>query len=95
MKSKITIEIDDDNQPIIKINYVESEDVRDSLVKRFLDTFGSEVCWAKFNYINYSLPNKKAILRPISAYDLPEEAKTMTLSANEHLKIQKQLKLRE
>ena len=40
MKSKITIDVDQDNQPIIKVEYSESDDVRDKLVKRFIENFG-------------------------------------------------------
>jgi hypothetical protein len=91
MKSKIQIDIDHDNQPIIRIDYIQSEDVRDKMVKRFLETFGSEVCWAKFQYEGHGVDligvNSRAIVRPICAYDLPEESKTMVLAAKEHLKM--------
>lgn len=36
MKSKITIDVDHDNQPIIKIEKVYSEDVRDKLIHKFV-----------------------------------------------------------
>jgi len=90
MKSKITIEIDHDNQPIIRIAYEYSPDVRDTLVKRFLESFGSDACWSKFYYDNHdpNQPNKHAILRPICAVDLPEEAKVMNAAAQQHLEIQ-------
>ena len=39
MKSRITIDVDYDNQPIIKIEYLESEDVRDKLLVQFLKEY--------------------------------------------------------
>jgi len=62
MKSRITIDVDSSNQPIIKIEYKESEDVRDKLVKRFLEGFGSESTFANFFYEGN---NSTAILVPI------------------------------
>jgi len=45
MKSRISIDVAEDNQPIIKIEYRHSDDVRDKLIKRFLENIdeGSEV----------------------------------------------------
>ena|SRR5687768_1755303 len=50
MKSKITIDLAEDNQPIIQINYVPSEDVRDKMVKRFLETFGHSSVWSRVTF---------------------------------------------
>ena len=50
MKSRITIDVDYDNQPCILIDYQESDDVRDKLVKRFLEGFGGESVFAHFQY---------------------------------------------
>jgi hypothetical protein len=77
MKSKITIEIDWDNQPIICINYFHSEDVRDSLVKRFLETFGGDSCIAHFSFfnaINTEYVNSRATIRPMSPKDLARDS---------------------
>jgi hypothetical protein len=73
MLSKITIEIDHDNQPIIKIKYEASPDVRDSLVKRFMETFHGASCFATFFFDNsvHDMANKVAHIRPIK----PEEMK--------------------
>lgn len=67
MRSKIMIDLDHDNQPIIKIDYYASEDVRDKMVKRFLETFG-ESSEATFMFINdpsMAYPNSTAIIRPV------------------------------
>lgn len=68
MKSKITIDVAEDNQPIIKIEYNESEDVRDKLVKRFLEAFGGESDTAHFQYLNSynDRTNADAQIRPIT-----------------------------
>lgn len=72
MKSKIMIDLDEDNQPIIKIDYFYSEDVRDKMVKRFLETFETG-CWARFQYLNNGTEyvNSNAKIRPLT----PEELK--------------------
>ena len=74
MKSKLTIDLDFDNQPIIKIDYVPSEDVRDKMVKRFLESFGSSSAWARLKYEDDSL----CILRPIPPEDLEDNGKEMS-----------------
>lgn len=73
MKSKISIDVDFDNQPIIKIEYEESPDVRDTLVKKFLETFEGDSRWAQFLFRNgpYSkVVNKIAEIRPIPPKEL-------------------------
>lgn len=50
MLSTIQIDVDSDNQPIIVINYQDSTDIRDKLVKKFLETFnGSSLTHFGFN----------------------------------------------
>lgn len=66
MLSKVSIDVDEDNAPIIKIQHISSEDVRDKLVKRFLQSFGGE-CEAEITFIHN--PNDKefnnlAMIRP-------------------------------
>ncbi len=73
MQSKITIEIDHDNQPIIQIRYEESNDVRDKLVKRFLETFKGESCLATFYFSsNSAYGDISATIRPIPPESLQE-----------------------
>lgn len=74
MKSRITIDVDYSNQPVIRIEYQQSEDVRDKLVKRFMETFGSESTFANFYYINSADTNSLAEIRPIG----PEQSKDLT-----------------
>lgn len=93
MKSRITIDVDHDNQPIIKIEYSASEDVRDKLVKRFLETFGGDSKWAEFAFINgipeaiHGQVNSTAIVRPITPHQLKDELPQMTYIVNEHEKM--------
>lgn len=74
MKSRITIDVDYDNQPIIKIEYYNSEDVRDKLVKRFLEGFGAESTFANFYYELADDTNSRAKIIPIK----PETAKLLS-----------------
>lgn len=43
MKSKIRIELDNDNSPIIQVDYHPTDDVRDKLVKRFIEGFDNSI----------------------------------------------------
>lgn len=78
MKSRISIDIDLDNKPYIKIEYIHSDDLRDKMVGRFLEEFGGEVCFAKFQYSAYPSPDKTiSEIRPIPYGNLKEEIKVM------------------
>lgn len=76
MKSRISIDVDYDNQPVIKIEYLESDDVRDKLVKKFMEDFGGSSMWAHFSFspiifghLNTNTPTV-ANIRPIKPIDL-------------------------
>lgn len=81
MLSKIWIDLDHDNRPIVCIEYAQSEDIRDKMVKRFLDTFGADGYWAKFRYDRIASNNQPgsvgAVIRPIHPEELPHEADFM------------------
>lgn len=82
MKSKITIDVDWDNQPIIRIEHEDSPDVRDKLVKRFLETFAGDSCWATFYYDQgvtemMEKANRNAKIRPIEPWKLHEHVDIM------------------
>ena len=83
MKSKITIDVDWDNQPIIKIEHEDSPDVRDKLVKNFMLAFGGRSCWADFHY-DTSSPNTQAKIRPIEPHKLSEHLEDFTRTVNEN-----------
>jgi len=86
MNSRISIDVDHDNQPVIKIEYKDSDDVRDKLVKKFLETFAGISCYASFYFLDSSEMvvhnNRTAMLRPIPPANLPDEVKAMTHFAN-------------
>lgn len=42
MRSKISIDIDEDNKPIIILDYVKTDDVRDKLIGSFIHGFKHE-----------------------------------------------------
>jgi hypothetical protein len=79
MKSKITIEIDHDNQPIILITYEPSPDVRDVLIRRFLETFEGQSEYASFRFVEIpqSFIGSKARIRPIKPELMEDAAKIM------------------
>lgn len=88
MKSRITIDLDWDNQPIIKIEYSPSEDVRDKMVKKFLETFGGSSMWAQFSYTwgPDESSSRVAIVRPIpqNIGDLKDQLKLLQKTIDNH-----------
>lgn len=99
MKSRITIDVDFDNQPILRIEYCESEDVRDKLVKRFLETFAGDSCYALFNYMNSEgrmdsesdTRTTVAHVRPIKPENLKSEGENMIRMHEEFNELNKSL----
>lgn len=92
MKSRVSIDVDYDNQPIVRVEYVYSDDVRDKLVKLFLEGFAADSAWSKFQYLESGPGMKTAILRPIHPFNLKEEAKTMNLWAKQFDELYKDMK---
>lgn len=85
MKSRITIEVDFDNgnQPILKIVNQDSEDVRDNLLRSFLQSLNHSSRWLRIEYVNEILApgdsSKKYIwhIKPVLASEIPQEIKLM------------------
>jgi hypothetical protein len=79
MKSRISIDVDYDNQPIIKIEYQNSEDVRDKLVKKFMETFGSgQSIYATFLYYGQTTADvNTAVIRPVRPDQLSDDLVVM------------------
>lgn len=97
MKSRISIDMDWDNQPIIKIEYNESEDVRDKMVKRFMETFGGESYFATFFFDNsiQEMANRKATIRPLNTSELKNHVSNMKETISNWEKFQKELDSRK
>lgn len=78
MKSRIVIDINEENRPVVVIDCVDSEDLRDKTVLRFLQSFGG-CSFAKFKFDNsftrnHGEPvNRKAIISPLNENDFKEE----------------------
>lgn len=86
MKSKIQIDLDWDNQPIIRITHVDSEDVRDKMVKRFLQDFeGSSFAKIHFDQNVSEMMNKNnsnLVIRPIKGSVKTEEMLEIFIKEN-------------
>lgn len=63
MLSKISITVDDDSKPCIKIDYKESDDVRDLLVKMFLENAGNDAPLLKLWYPPYQDGNGTVFIK--------------------------------
>lgn len=85
MKSKITIDVDFNNQPIIKIQYIESEDVRDKLVKRFTERFGHVSAWCTWYP---ATTNGESWISPITYENLLEHQKLIKTTVDYHSPLQ-------
>lgn len=67
MKSKIRIDLDQTNTPVIMVDYIESEDVRDKMVGRFIEGFGFNSNEAKIEFmITGNELSKQIMITPIS-----------------------------
>lgn len=73
MKSRITIDVDYNNQPVVKIEYNSSEDVRDTLVKRFLEALSIEEPTVKVSYRTPPTADKLALLSPVGKKEVEKE----------------------
>lgn len=73
MKSKITIDLDEDNQPVIKVDFQTSEDVRDKMIARFFEKLGYGSVWFRMKVFPHDTLGTKYIIRPISSEELEKE----------------------
>lgn len=97
MKSKITIEVDfeNGNLPTIQILSRDSDDVRDKLIKAFLQSFQHTSRWCKMIYMGnfgtydqineVAMPNEchKYLVVPVTPNELAEEIKLMQATLKE------------
>jgi len=64
MKSKITIDLNEQSKPVVLINYQPSEDVRDKMVKMFLESL-TENGKLKLTYSSAGEHNQYSTIEPI------------------------------
>jgi hypothetical protein len=80
MNSRISIDVDHDNQPVIKIEYKDSDDVRDKLVKKFLETYGHASRWSVSEYQPNppgTTLNSVMLIRPITPENMDIQGNEM------------------
>lgn len=84
MQSKITIEVDFDNnnEPIIQIISRHSDDIRDKLIKYFIEKLGYVGNWGRIEWAGGTDGLDHAgfsrwIIRPITPKELREQAELM------------------
>jgi hypothetical protein len=85
MNSKITIEVDFDNnnEPVFQIIYRPSDDVRDKLIKSFLERLGGDSEWCQIyctgsveeTAVNYA--SQRWVIRAIHPKDIRTTGQTM------------------
>lgn len=74
MNSRITIDVNEANQPIIKVRYRDTEDVRDKLVKKFIEGLQGSA-WCRVQFVT-GLDGKQDLdIRPLTFDSLETEAR--------------------
>lgn len=85
MTSKITIEVDFDNNntPIIQIVSRQSDDIRDKLIKSFLEKLGSQSSWCTIRATwTHQDGSQQWIITPISNDELQTQSRLMAAIDN-------------
>lgn len=81
MKSRITIEIDYENNrtPILRIVQENSSDVRDGLIKDFLQSLGHTSRWLRIEFQRWNEETKQQVynITPITTSEIPDEIALM------------------
>lgn len=84
MKSSIKIDFDENGQPIIKVDIVKTEDVRDKLLQRFVEKLGYQSSYCKIDFLHGStLEHEKEntiktfIITPVTPDKLGEHGQLM------------------
>ncbi len=85
MKSRITIEVDfqNGNLPVIQVLSRPSSDVRDGLIKQFLQSLAHTSRWATITYAGTINPDEDGsnydrwVITPITPNQIPQEIKLM------------------
>ncbi len=76
MKSRISIDCDENNKPFINIEYCQSNDLRDKMVGRFLEGFGGDSTLALFQFgITPENFSKQATIHPLNYEQVKEEVR--------------------
>lgn len=94
MESRITIEVDfeNNNLPVIQIVSRESDDVRDNLIKSFLQSLRHSSRWTTITFVGNNLSHKPNggedswtwKIAPITPDKLESEIKLMQATLNEY-----------
>ena len=81
MKSRITIEVDfeNGNQPVIIANLQSSDDVRDKLLKSFIEKFAHQRSWCQVNYMGEALGGNAYKIIPIEPKNHSEQGNLMKM----------------
>lgn len=79
MRSRITIDLDPFNRPVIQVEYSPSEDVRDKLVKRFLEGFAHESVWCRATFDLIKNDGTLLLIRPIPPNEFQENERELRM----------------
>lgn len=94
MTSKITIEVNlSTYMPYIRVIHdPKSDDVRDKLIKEFIDKLDSLSFWARIQFMSNSDDRNTFHIIPLEPMDLEEHGKIMSKNSVEYFKSQRPVK---
>lgn len=74
MKSKLRIELDEDNSPVIELEFVPSEDLRDKVANKFRERFEywSSYCIVRWDDTPQVGRGSRMIISPVSPCDMKD-----------------------
>lgn len=79
MQSKITIEVDFDNnnEPVIQLLVRSTDDIRDKLLRNFIERLGGQSSWCKIYCAYTNEPFQRWKLFPITEDEFKKEGEAM------------------
>lgn len=79
MKSRITIEVDFDNnnEAVISLNLHKSDDVRDKLLQSFIEKFAHQRAWCTAYYMGENTTGAMYHIKPLTPFQYEEQANLM------------------
>lgn len=79
MKSRITIEVDFDNnnEAVLSLNLHKSDDVRDKLLQSFIEKFAHQRAWCLAYYMGENATGAMYHIKPLTPFQYEEQANLM------------------
>jgi len=73
MKSSIKIAVNSECKPVIEVIQIESDDVRDTLIKKWKESLGYVSNWAKIEFVDPNGEGVRFHLTPVTVEEMEHE----------------------